>query len=168
MPCLTSVALTLMPSVLLQAPSSLLEASPPLLAPRPAGASLRAWTRLQTLATSVLASKVKCRTCWMCGGTKPAHRALSLSLALLPLLDSAAPAGPCLSSPRPRYRGQEWPVCSCCWGLSAKLTQELIVGWQRSWGLVTLTPPDFRACLRWFRSPGADPKPGKPTSLESL
>lgn len=46
---------------LLQAPSSLPEASRPLPAPRPARPSLRAWTRLQTSVTSVPASKVMCR-----------------------------------------------------------------------------------------------------------
>ena len=50
----------LMPSTLLQVPSSLQEASLPPPAPRPAGPSLRAWTRLQTSVTSVLASKVTC------------------------------------------------------------------------------------------------------------
>lgn len=50
----------LMPSALLQVPSSLQEASLPPPAPQPAGPSLRAWTRLQTSVTSVLASKVTC------------------------------------------------------------------------------------------------------------
>lgn len=40
-----------------KAPSSLLEASRPLLAPQPVRPNLRAWTRLQTSATSVPASK---------------------------------------------------------------------------------------------------------------
>lgn len=57
----------LTPSVLFQAPSSLLVASQPLLAPQPAGPSLRAWTRLQTSGTSAPASKVRCRADW--GGT---------------------------------------------------------------------------------------------------
>lgn len=43
---------------LLQAPSSLLEASRHLLAPQPARPSLRARTHLRTSATSVPASKV--------------------------------------------------------------------------------------------------------------
>lgn len=49
-------------STFLQVLSSLLEASLLLLAPRPAGPSLRAWTRLQTSVTSVPASKVTCPT----------------------------------------------------------------------------------------------------------
>lgn len=50
----------LMPCALLQVPSSLQEASLLPLGPQRAGPSLRAWTRLQTSVTSVLASKVTC------------------------------------------------------------------------------------------------------------